>query len=227
MSKAITLPVNILVIVAIAVIVLMGLIAIYGVGFNPFSSAINLESIKNVACRKISFAACKLNANDITVNYDANKDGATDNSDTFLELCKNFFGRSDELSCKQLCGCVGTTVSGGGGGCTESWSCPDWSTVSCISGIKTRACTDANNCGTTYNRPSLSQSCGGGGTCTCNWVVQGNGVSDCNRADGRHGCYSYCRCSTSGCGTTSGVQCLDSDGVMYFPEGTINHCQVC
>jgi hypothetical protein len=168
MSKAITLPVNILVIVAIAVIVLMGLIAIYGVGFNPFSSAINLESMKNVACRKISFSACKINAADITVNFDANKDGATDNSDTFLELCKNFFGRSDELSCKQLCGCTGTTVSSGGGGpgpgpgpgpCTCNWvvqsgsSCGDcwiggapgsWRDCDCAPNGCGGTCTDSN-----------------------------------------------------------------------------------
>jgi len=124
MSKAITLPVNVLVIVAIAIIVLLGLIAIYGVGFNPFSSAINLESVKNEACRKIVFSRCEKNAADITVDFDANRDGTTDSSDTFLILCQNFFWRNDELSCKQLCGCTGATTSGPGPGpgpCTCDW----------------------------------------------------------------------------------------------------------
>jgi len=40
--------------------------------------------------------------------------------------------------------------------CTPSWSCSSWSTCS---GTQTRTCTDANSCGTTTNRPALSQSC--------------------------------------------------------------------
>ena len=48
--------------------------------------------------------------------------------------------------------------------CYEDWSCNAWST--CTDGLRTRMCTDANSCGTTTNRPSLSGSCtssGGGG----------------------------------------------------------------
>ncbi|MFP4401296.1 MAG: PGF-pre-PGF domain-containing protein, partial [Candidatus Woesearchaeota archaeon] len=41
--------------------------------------------------------------------------------------------------------------------CEESWSCEAWS--SCSGGTQTRTCTDANSCGTTLQRPSLSQSC--------------------------------------------------------------------
>lgn len=51
-----------------------------------------------------------------------------------------------------------------GPSCTESWSCGSWS--ACSNGIQVRACTDANNCGTTSNKPSTSQSCSGG-TPTC------------------------------------------------------------
>jgi len=53
--------------------------------------------------------------------------------------------------------------------CTESWSCSAWST--CSSGTQARTCSDAYSCGTTANRPALSQSCteqstggGSGGT---------------------------------------------------------------
>ena len=48
--------------------------------------------------------------------------------------------------------------------CRESWSCTAWST--CSGGTQTRTCTDANSCGTTNDRPALSQTCtttGGGG----------------------------------------------------------------
>ncbi|MBW3015359.1 S8 family serine peptidase [Candidatus Woesearchaeota archaeon] len=48
--------------------------------------------------------------------------------------------------------------------CIESWSCGDWS--SCDGSTQTRTCTDANNCGTTYDRPALSQSCTLGTTST-------------------------------------------------------------
>lgn len=41
--------------------------------------------------------------------------------------------------------------------CIESWSCTDWS--SCSGSSQTRTCTDANSCGTNYNKPAESQSC--------------------------------------------------------------------
>lgn len=41
--------------------------------------------------------------------------------------------------------------------CTESWSCGSWSL--CVSNTQSRTCTDANACGTTVNRPALTQSC--------------------------------------------------------------------
>jgi hypothetical protein len=123
MSKAIVLPINILVIVAIATVATLGLASIYGVGYNPFSSAIGLESVKNLACRKLVFGGCKVNTSDIPVSYDANKNGVNDTGnninwatgigdDNLATLCYNFFGRKDEKSCKQLCGCVGTITSG-------------------------------------------------------------------------------------------------------------------
>jgi len=41
--------------------------------------------------------------------------------------------------------------------CTESWSCTDWSV--CANSTQTRTCSDANNCGTTDQKPVESQSC--------------------------------------------------------------------
>lgn len=43
--------------------------------------------------------------------------------------------------------------------CVESWSCGSFS--ACVSSSQSRTCTDANNCGTTANRPPLTQSCVG------------------------------------------------------------------
>jgi PGF-pre-PGF domain-containing protein len=41
--------------------------------------------------------------------------------------------------------------------CKESWTCGDWS--QCVAGAQNRTCTDRRSCGTTYSRPSLTQSC--------------------------------------------------------------------
>ena len=41
--------------------------------------------------------------------------------------------------------------------CSESWVCASWS--ACTSGTQTRDCFDANSCGTTSSKPSVSKSC--------------------------------------------------------------------
>jgi|GEM_PF-2589703 len=41
--------------------------------------------------------------------------------------------------------------------CEESWECGSWSV--CVSAIKTRACTDANNCGTELDKPVEQEPC--------------------------------------------------------------------
>tara|TARA_Y100000310_G_scaffold130175_1_gene129374 strand:- start:14755 stop:23715 length:8961 start_codon:yes stop_codon:yes gene_type:complete len=41
--------------------------------------------------------------------------------------------------------------------CEESWTCTDWG--GCVDGKEVRTCTDANGCGTNFNKPSGEQSC--------------------------------------------------------------------
>jgi hypothetical protein len=41
--------------------------------------------------------------------------------------------------------------------CSESWSCGDWST--CVNSTQSRACTDAQHCGTITQKPVESQAC--------------------------------------------------------------------
>ena len=44
--------------------------------------------------------------------------------------------------------------------CTEDWSCTEWLPEICpVEEIQTRTCTDANECGTTVDKPAESQSC--------------------------------------------------------------------
>ena len=73
--KGIELPINILVVVAIAVIVLLGMVALYFVGFNPFGTAVNTEGVKNDACGILVRGGCTATVSSITTNFDANKDG--------------------------------------------------------------------------------------------------------------------------------------------------------
>src|SRR3972149_6967921 len=98
--KGVELPINVLVIVAIAVIVLLGLVALYLAGFSPFSYIAGLEAVKNAACSQLNRGGgCSLDPAQIWVNYDANKDGGIDanetavedNTDTLDQLCTNFF----------------------------------------------------------------------------------------------------------------------------------------
>ncbi len=46
---------------------------------------------------------------------------------------------------------------GGGNVCNPNWQCGPWSV--CTNSVQTRACADANNCQTSLNKPSESQSC--------------------------------------------------------------------
>ncbi len=63
-----------------------------------------------------------------------------------------------------------TTSAAGGAaatysGCTMNWECTDWG--ACISGIESRTCTDANDCGTVSGKPTETRTCGSG--CAENW----------------------------------------------------------
>ncbi len=65
-------------------------------------------------------------------------------------------------------GTTGGGTTGGGGAptappaCEESWYCSGWS--ECIDGTRTRTCTDANECGTTEDKPPESETCETGGS---------------------------------------------------------------
>jgi len=119
MSKAVELPINVLVIVAIAVIVLLGIVVLYFIGFQPFSESISITSLKNVGCSNFS------------LNYDCGSRGGVTTDDiilpansygvtNLLDLCTQKFGAADDAECRVVCGCA---VGGGGGGgsCTCDW----------------------------------------------------------------------------------------------------------
>lgn len=118
--KGLSLPINVLVIVVIAIIVLLGVVAIYFGGFSPFSSAISVEGAKNAACGELVRKNCAVNPGAIVIqNFDANNDtninpgseatltalACNAGSDNLGRLCACFYSRTTNIDCKRLCGC--------------------------------------------------------------------------------------------------------------------------
>lgn len=82
-----------------------------------------------------------------------NTTGATNASHVITAVARDAAGNTTTSTS------VTVTVNNAAG-CTEDWltiPCGAWS--ACTNGTQTRTCTDSHNCGTTVNRPPLSQSC--------------------------------------------------------------------
>jgi hypothetical protein len=126
--KGVALPIEVLVIIVIAVIVLLGMVAVYFAGWTPFAETSGIDAIKNNACRKLAYD-CSKSPTDITVE---GVSGITN----LQELCDTYFGTagSDE-ACKRICGCGGdVTISGGGSSPPSPPPCScGWVSVSGIS----------------------------------------------------------------------------------------------
>lgn len=130
--KGVELPINILVVVAIAVIVLLGLVALYFVGYSPFAQSAGLEGVKNTACRTlVQTDNCNPTTGAtwlITINsFNANSpvdtvvgDGIVGTQyptactaagfathDNLASLCVCQYGKTTEAACRQMCGCTG------------------------------------------------------------------------------------------------------------------------
>jgi len=123
--KGIELPINILVIIAVAVIVLLGIIALYFSGFVGPAGTMTSEGSKVKYCGVImkNVAGCStVDPASVTISdYDANKDGilvagirvaagvcpvaATD--DNFEMLARCYYGATDKATARKVCGCTG------------------------------------------------------------------------------------------------------------------------
>jgi hypothetical protein len=121
--KGIELPVNALIIVILAVLVLLGILALYGGVWSPSSGGINLESAKNNGCHMLASTNCQSGPETIAIsNFDANKNGQSNDpgtvsawgtacpnaawtSDNLAALCACFYYKTSSEDCKKLCGC--------------------------------------------------------------------------------------------------------------------------
>jgi len=124
--KGIELPINILVIIAVAVIVLLGVIALYFSGFMGPAGIVTQDSAKSSACKIVmsNVSGCqttdpttiKLDGTYGVTKFDADKDGIPGGTGDSLEkLCENYFGvgtatstlAQNESNCRRVCGCSG------------------------------------------------------------------------------------------------------------------------
>jgi hypothetical protein len=126
--KGIELPINILVVVAVAVIVLLGLVALYFSGFMGPAGVMNQESAKQKYCalvmRSPDGCAGGVALSSITVSdFDADRDGSLDagttwdwatstcgagasEEDNLAALLACYFGVTSERDGLLSCGCA-------------------------------------------------------------------------------------------------------------------------
>lgn len=93
MRKGIELPVNVLVIVAVAVIVLLGIIALFMGGFGSSAATLEQRTAFNEHCAQI-----------IT---DCDATSYPDQTE-FVSACVAIYGSGDFNTCKVRCGCPST-----------------------------------------------------------------------------------------------------------------------
>lgn len=125
--KAIELPINLIVVILIAVIVLLSFVGLYFSGWLSPAKSINIETAKNDACRSL-LTRCYIDVNLITINnFDADEDGVVDSGigigdckdsggtakDNLYMLCKCHYS-ADEDQCRDICMCKGVSISNPG-----------------------------------------------------------------------------------------------------------------
>jgi len=76
--------------------------------------------------------------------------------------------------------------------CSESWTCGSWST--CSNSLQTRTCTDANSCGSTAQKPAVSQSCTAP-VCSESWSC--GSWSTCSNSQQTRSCTDANNCGTT------------------------------
>lgn len=127
--KGIELPVNALIIIILAVIVLLGLLALYVMVWLPSSGGVALESAKNNGCHMLASLGCvAADTRTITVNYDADGNGEINSLDTLQVLCDRKYFRTTPEACRDFCGCTAGGTGGGGSGGSGGVGCPPGAT---------------------------------------------------------------------------------------------------
>jgi len=115
--RGIELPINVLVIIMLAVIVLIAVLALYFGGFVQPASSMSLESARQQACTElIQKGLCGDKAGPLMIpikNFDANKDGKLEYAE-FVSGSGIYLGDNLSQLCINYFNCPTTTVTTGG-----------------------------------------------------------------------------------------------------------------
>ena len=119
--KGMELPVNTLIILVIAIIVLIAIVAFFWGVYDPSKQGMNLETAKTNACMMLNNLGCGVDTSTIAISgFDANKNGVLGDlgadgvctqggGDNLHMLCKCYYGisgNSEEEDCKTvICNC--------------------------------------------------------------------------------------------------------------------------
>lgn len=126
MRKGIELPLNTMVVLAAAMIVLIVLVVLFMLVFPAPFGPFAMESAKNQACLQVTSDCANANPSGISVSFDVkNKDG-TDLDDNLQSMCERYYGCGDKTTdnekkdcCKKVCGCAVTSPTTGSVRTTE------------------------------------------------------------------------------------------------------------
>ncbi|MFH1229504.1 MAG: hypothetical protein V1678_03715 [Candidatus Aenigmatarchaeota archaeon] len=109
--KGVELPINVMIIIVLAIIVLLAVMALFFGVWNPGKSSLSLETAKSSACNILISTGCKDTSIKVN-NFDVDGDGITndgtnvDNGDTLQKLCELYYNTgSDVVKCKAICHC--------------------------------------------------------------------------------------------------------------------------
>lgn len=112
--KGISLPINMIVIIALAVIVLLAVTAAFMGGFGPGTKTISHQQAWYIGCNMAKLRGCSTelfntgSGKIITIpNYDPDGDGSDNN---ILDACSKAIGVNDTDECRQVC-CELTTTT--------------------------------------------------------------------------------------------------------------------
>ena len=108
--KAMSLPINMIVIIALAVIVLLGVSAFFMGSFGPGSQSVSATNAWNAGCGMAKMRGCDTalfgTTNGLTITGYKDSNG---NIYTLNEACNAVYGTTDATACQNYC--CGTTTS--------------------------------------------------------------------------------------------------------------------
>jgi hypothetical protein len=117
--KGIELPINVLIIISVALLVLLGIVALWMSGWSGGSQGVTIEAAKAAGCGALmrNSSGCT-GVDPAIINFtgtypavpsmDVNHDDAINAGDTLQSLCNTYYGTAgSQNACRRICGCGG------------------------------------------------------------------------------------------------------------------------